>query len=475
MSADPDGDPQADPRRAIAGATGSPGASPASRTGGDNGSATGASAAAPVDSAPATRVRHGVVAFTLALTAVAYLDRVCISTAAPAIRSELGLTDVQMGWVFSAFTIAYAAFEVPSGWLADRFGARLMLTRIVVWWSALTAATGWTTGFASLAVTRFLFGAGEAGAFPSIARAYSRWLPADRRGQAFGLALMTGALGGALTQPLVASLLGRIGWRWTFVVFGSVGLVWAIAWFLWFRDDPHDHPGVNSAELARIGSEPPIPHGRVPWRILFASRNLAAICAMYFFAIYGWYFFLTWLPTYLMRARGFDLTHAGWLSAMPLVCIAAGVLGGGWGSDVLARSWPLGAARRTPGLIGFPAAALAVVGGLQVSDGTTAAVLLALAAGLAAAGVSPAWAVCLEVGGRHSGVVTGAMNTFGNLGGAVCPVVVGYWLERWGSWQGSLLSVSACYLMAALCWCAIDPTRPLEDRLVESPPTSPQP
>src|SRR5262249_33480753 len=158
----------------------------------------------------------GVLGFTLSLTALAYLDRVCIATAAPAIKVDLGLTDIQMGYVFSAFTLAYSIFEVPSGWLADRFGARLMLARIVLWWSAMTAATGLATGFASLLALRFLFGVGEAGTFPSIARAYGRWLPASERGRAFGLALMTAALGGALTQPLVVALLATAGWRVAF-------------------------------------------------------------------------------------------------------------------------------------------------------------------------------------------------------------------------------------------------------------------
>src|ERR1043166_1269285 len=142
-----------------------------------------------------TRARYGVLGFTLALTAIAYLDRVCIATAAPAMKNDLQLSDVQMGSVFSAFTLAYALFEVPSGWLADRFGARLMLTRIVIWWSAMTAVTGWAGGFASLFAVRFLFGVGEAGTFPSITRAYGRWLPVRERGRAFGLALMTAALG----------------------------------------------------------------------------------------------------------------------------------------------------------------------------------------------------------------------------------------------------------------------------------------
>src|SRR5215475_4254814 len=153
-----------------------------------------------------TRVRHGVLGFTLVLTAIAYLDRVCISTAAPAMKQDLGISDVEMGYVFSAFTLAYALFEVPSGWLADRFGARVTLTRIVLWWSAMTAATGAAAGFWSLVSLRWLFGVGEAGVMPSLTRAFSRWLPARERGAAFGLTLMAAALGGALTQPLVVAL-----------------------------------------------------------------------------------------------------------------------------------------------------------------------------------------------------------------------------------------------------------------------------
>ena len=411
----------------------------------------------------ATRVRYGVLAFTLVLTAVAYLDRVCISTAAPAMKDELGITDVEMGWVFSAFTFAYALFEVPSGWLADRFGARWTLTRIVLWWSVMTAATGLVSGFASLLAVRFLFGVGEAGAFPSMARAYSRWLPASERGRAFGLALMTAALGGAATQPLVVALLTRIHWRSTFMVFGLVGVAWVAGWFWWFRDDPHSHPGVNRAELRIIGHEPPPPHGRVPWAALLRSRSLVALWLMYGFAIYGWYFYITWLPSYLLRARGFDLAQVGWLAALPLLSIAAGVLVGGWASDVLARRWGSRLARRTPGLIGLPLAAVAITGAIATPEPATAAVLLAAAAGRAALGVSPGWAVCLEIGGRHAGVVSGSMNTFGNLGGTLSPIVVGWFLQGWGSWDASLVTVAICYVLAAACWLAIDPTKPIID------------
>jgi len=408
---------------------------------------------------PPTRARYVVLTLTLLLTAVAYLDRVCISTASGDIKRDLGLGDAELGYVFSAFTFSYALFEIPSGWLADRFGPRLMLTRIVVWWSLMTAATGLARGFASLFVIRLLFGLGEAGAFPGIARAFARWLPRRDHGRAFGLAVMTGVLGGALTQPLVVTMLRHMDWRRAFAVFGAVGLVWAAGWYSWFRDDPRDHRDANAAEVALIGAEP-VAHAAVPWGQLVRNRSLAALCVMYGGTIYGWYFFLTWLPQYLQRARGFALREAGWLSAMPLVCIALGVFTGGWWSDLLIRRHGLRAGRRVPGLIGLPLAAAAILFSVATSSPYAATAGLSLGAGLAALAVAPAWATCLDVGGRHAGVVTGTMNMFGNLGGTLSPLVVGVWLQRHpGSWNGPLVTVAVCYAVAAVCWLAIDADR----------------
>jgi sugar phosphate permease len=411
-----------------------------------------------------SRARQVVLGFALAVMGVAYLDRVAISTAAPAKKLDLGLSDTEMGFVFSAFTLAYALFEVPSGWLADRFGARWMLTRIVLWWSAMTAITGAATGFWSLLTIRWLFGMGEAGVMPSLSRAFSRWLPAHARGQAFGLTIMAAALGGAITQPLVANLLGHISWRQAFPIFGSVGVFWAVAWFWWFRDDPGTHRSVNAAELALIrhAPEPETPHPPVPWGRLVRSRGMLALCAMYFGAIYGWYFYITWLPSYLLRARGFELATAGWLAMTPLLGIAAGSLLGGWISDPLVRRFGLRRGLRAPGLVGLPLAALFMLGAIATPDGRLATFLFAAAAGSAALGIAPAWSACLAIGGRHAGVVSGAMNTFGNLGGAVSPLVMGLVLDAFGSWDGSLYSVAALYGVAALCWLGIDPESPID-------------
>ena len=409
-----------------------------------------------------TRARYGVLGCTLLLTAIAYLDRVCISTAAPAMKEDLGLNDAQMGYVFSAFTFAYALMEIPSGWLADRFGPRLMLTRIVIWWSAMTAATGWAAGFVSLFVIRMLFGIGEAGCFPSMARVYARWLPRREHGRAFGLAVMTGAFGGAATQPVVVWLLERMHWRHTFPIFGFVGVAWALAWFWWFRDDPHTHRSVNEVELRAIGTPPSAARARVPWAALLKSRNLLMICVMYGGTIYGWYFYLTWLPTYLLRARNFNLKEVGWLAALPLLGLGLGVASGGWFSDVLTRRFGPRIGRRVPGLIGLPLAAVAIVVAVMTANPAAAALSIAAAASLAAFGVAAAWAVCVEIGGQHAGVVSGAMNTFGNLGGALSPVVVGWCLEKWNSWNAPLVTVAGFYIVAAVSWLAIDPTELLQ-------------
>lgn len=421
-----------------------------------------AGAAAAATARP-TRARHIVLGFALLATAISYLDRICISMTAPFMQAELGLNDAQMGLVFSAFTLAYALFEVPAGWLADRFGPRWMMTRVVVWWSVFTALTGLAGGFASLLAVRFLFGAGEAGVFPGISRAFSRWLPETARGHAFGLAIMTGLIGGALTQKLTSHLLGAQGWHWrtVFWVYAVPGLVWAAAWFWWFRDDPHHHRAVNAAELAHIGTPPPERHQGVPWKTLLRHRSLLLLCVMYFSVIYGWYFFLTWLPKYLLTARGFDLKATGWLAMLPLLAMAGGVALAGTLSDRLVARFGRRWGRRLPGLVGLPLAAAVIVAAILTPDARVSAACFALGAGLATFGVAPGWAACLDIGGAHAGVVTGAMNTFGNLGGTTLPLLVGLCLKWWDSWNVSLLTVAAFYLVSALCWLGIRADEPI--------------
>ena len=254
-----------------------------------------------------------------------------------------------------------------------------------------------------------------------------------------------------------------VGWRSSFALFGVIGVIWSIAFWRWFRDDPHQHASVNQAEaeLIAAGGGSSLPHAAVPWRALVENRTLVALCAMYVGAIYGWYFFITWLPTYLIRARGFTQADVGWPAALPLFGIAVGVLAGGWISDHLRPRLGLRLGSCLPGLVGLPLAALAVASAALVDDRLAAVVLLACAAGCAGAGIAPAWAICVEIGGAHSAVVSGAMNTFGNIGGAICPIAMAVLVQRLDSWTVPLFTIAAMYLVAAACWLAIDPTRKL--------------
>ena len=409
-----------------------------------------------------TRARYTMLAFALGTMALAYIDRVAISLSSSSIQRDLSLTDAELGYAFSAFTLAYALFEVPSGWLADRFGARRMMTRIVVWWSIWTVATAGAVGFRSLVSIRFAFGMGEAGVLPTLASAFRRWLPERERGRAFGLTVAAAALGTAVSQPIVGTMLQHFSWRESFVAFGALGFAWALAWYAWMRDDPREHAAVNAAEIAEIGPPALETHAAVPWARLVRSRNLIAICAMYFCAIYGWYFFMTWLPQYLERARGFNIRETSLLAALPWLAIAAGCFLGGLLSDALVKRYGRRVGLRTPGIIGLPIAALMIVGAILTPSAALATAFLTAAAGFAALGIASAWSTCLAIGGRNGGVVSGAMNMFGNLGGTVCPIVFGLSLEHLGSWNVPLASVAVLYALSGLLWLAVDPEEGLE-------------
>jgi MFS family permease len=410
-----------------------------------------------------TRARHVAVAFAMLLAIVQYLDRVCISQAAPAMSRDLHLSTVELGWVFSVFTWAYALFEVPSGWLGDRLGPRRVLMRIVAWWSFFTAATGWAWSAASLIVTRTLFGAGEAGCFPNLTRIFSTWLPKDERERAQGWLWLAARWSGAFTPLLVAYILDLISWRRAFEIFGALGIVWAVAFYRWFRDDPRTHPSVNAAELAlmptaeesRIGGNPPLS------RIL-SSVSVWMLCLQYACLSYGWYFYVTWLPKYLQDARGTSVKLGAVLASLPLLL-------GGIGSIVsaqiiprVARSTGIVLARRIVAIVGFVGAAASIFTFIQISDPVRAMFLLGLA-GFFNDFIMPAcWAGCMDIGGRFSGTVSGTMNMVGNIGGALSPIAIAYILT-WtnNNWTLTFYVSSGIYLLGGLCWLFIDAHTPL--------------
>ena len=413
----------------------------------------------------ASVARFKVLLLIFLVAAITYADRLLISAAATAISRDFSLTPSRMGMIFSAFALAYALFEVPSGWWGDVIGTRKALTRIVLCWSAFTILTGASVGFVSLLAVRFLFGACEAGAFPMIARTVSRWFPVSEQGRAMSTAFLGLALGASVTTPLALPLIAVHGWRTAFVAFGAIGSLWCLVWYAWFRDTPEEHPSVNQAELEKIraGTTPTPSHARIDWVRLVRSPNMLYICGMYFAYGYGLYFYITWLPTYLLKGRGFSAADAGWLSSMPWVVAAAGFVLGGYLTDrIAARTGSLRMARCALGATGYAISACALVAVALTPDRWVAAGLLAVASFFQMLTASAAWSVCLDVGRKNAGVVSGFMNTAGNLGGALAPVVMGYIVEYLHSWEYPFFVSAAVFGGGVLFWVMVNPRKALE-------------
>ena len=414
-----------------------------------------------------TRTRYWVVVFAVVLAVVQYIDRVCISQAEPLISRDLRLSPSEMGYVFSAFTLAYALFEIPSGWLGDRIGPRKVLLRIVLWWSFFTAATGWAWSWTSLVTTRFLFGAGEAGCFPNLTKALNRWLPSRERTHAQGVLWMSARWGGAVTPLLVFLTLQYVDWRTAFLLFGLLGVAWAIAFFAWYRDDPRAHPGVNAAEAALLQHEPPpAAHLSVPWALWLRSRTFWCLCGQYAALSYVWYFFITWFPKYLMQARGFDMKHSAWLAGTPLLLGGFGSLTAGWVTPWLSRT--LGGVRRVRcglGASGQLAGAALLVASTLLVDARLAVAAIALVSFCNDLAMPGSWATCMDIGGRYVATLGGAMNMMGNFGGVLSPIVAGYDVEKTGSWTGTFYVAATIYVLGAVCWLVLDPVTPLEEQV----------
>src|SRR5581483_5930080 len=338
------------------------------------------SAPARSPQAAPTRTRHIVVLYAMALSWVTFLDRAAIGQAAPLISRDLGLTPVEMGYVFSAFGLAYALFEIPAGTYCDRKGPRKALTAIVVWWSLFTIATGWAWNLVSMWITRFLFGAGEAGCYPSLARVFRTWLPVRERPVAEGLKAASSRLGAAVAPYLVVTLLGFLSWQGVFFTFGSLGFVWAAAFYFWFRDQPSRHPSVNAAELSVIPeSEEGHRHAGAPWRRYIAAPSLWMLSIQWFCHFYAFYFYITWLPTYLQEVRGVAIARSALLAGLPVLMAALGSLAGGWAlSSAIRRMGDIRRARQWTGYISYVAAAALMLFSVRPASAELAVVLMAL-------------------------------------------------------------------------------------------------
>jgi MFS family permease len=455
-----------------------------------------------------TRVRYGVLGFVCALAMVTYLDRACFSMVAPTLAEELKLGGAaDLKWAFTAFAIAYAAFEIPTGWLGDVWGPRGTLLRIVVWWSLFTALTGvvgltigsYVLGVGALVVIRFLFGAGEAGAYPNITRAVHNWFPAGQAATAQGWIWMSGRLAGGFT-PLVWTLLvvgtawtpPLISWRGAFAVFGLIGIVWCalFAWF--FRDRPRNHPWVNEAERIEIERGRDIgqaTHFGLPIGHMLGSFNLWLICIMYFCMVYGWFFHMTYLPAYLEER--FQIDPSSVMGALykgaPLWLGAISCLTGGILVDKLMRL--LGSRKRARQIVGMVAqllCALGWVGALFAPNVHLFTLAIALAALSNDMTLPSSWATCQDIGGRYTAVTAACMNTVGAVGAAVVAWTTGTIIQlslasraaaldvgveqlsagerhsaMMAGYDYNFMSYAAAYAISALCWRFIDPDKPI--------------
>jgi ACS family glucarate transporter-like MFS transporter len=410
-----------------------------------------------------THARYRVVALATGLAMITYLDRACIASLAPGIMRDLGLTTVQMGYVFTVFQLAYALFEIPTAWWADQKGTRSVLSRIVLWWSCLTMATGAAFSYPVLLVVRFLFGLGEAGAWPCVARTFSRWIPRRERGTVQGIFFAGAHVVGGLTPALVFWLLRFLSWREIFVWFGSVGFVWVAVWLTWFRNDPSEHPAVNAAELQTIVADRPSDTGHSAgleyWRTLVVSRNMIALCVMYVPNCMMFYFCITWLPTYLRQRHGFDATSLGFFAGLPLIVSMPGDLLGGLVTDRLVSRYGLRSGRCGLGAAAYVVVGLTLLVAARSSTPVLAAVLIAMATGLTMFTLGAAWATVIEVGRNHVGVVGATMNSVGNLAAMLNPLIVAYSVQWFGSWNISLYLMGVLFLLGAVCWMLVDPSR----------------
>jgi ACS family glucarate transporter-like MFS transporter len=411
-------------------------------------------------------VRYRLIGLTFALSMLLYIDRVAISTARGPITSELGLSDTQFGWVLSAFALGYALFQTPGGLFVDRFGARVALTSVVTLWSVFTALTGVARGYFTLLLYRFLFGAGEAGAYPTCARAFYNWLPVAERGLAQGINFSGARLGAAFALPAVAWLVSAAGWRVAFYILGFIGFLYAAVWWWWFRDLPESHQSVSDTERrlilerrAAVATESAPPPLR--FSAIVRSSNMWIAMGQYFASNFTFFFCLTWLFPYLQRTYGLQATQAGLLSSAPLIGGALGNWVGGSIVDLLYRQARWRLSRQLPAVVGFVLAAAGLLASLVADQMYAKVLLLAIAVFGADMTLPPSWAFCIDIGRSHAGTVSGTMNMAGNVGSFVTSLAFPYLLIWTGSPSPFFVVGAVLNVGAAILWMSARPDRPI--------------
>jgi len=412
-----------------------------------------------------TRVRWRIAALLFLISVVTYIDRVNISVTARQMMPAWGLTDIEMGQVFSVFTVGYALCQLPGGWLGDRFGPRLLLTGAVLWWSFFTALTAvaatWPLAavlgvFGSLILVRLLVGVGEAAALPNFNRAVANWLPSHERGLGIGLAIGGIGIGSAITPPITAWLMVNYGWQTAFYASAALGIVIALAWFVYATDRPSQHRQVNAGELQIIGEHSAEAEDRSAWSLFIRNRAVWWLVLSYTCLGYVAYVFLSWFYLYLVNVRGFGVLRGALFASMPFLAMAISCPLGGWTTDRLARAYGVRHGRAYAGSAGMLLAAASILVGAIVPSAYAAVALLSMGAGWLYFSVGAYWASTVDLSPRHAGALSGIMNTGANIGGSLSPTVTPLIAAHVG-WTAALATAAGVALLGGIMWLWIDP------------------
>ncbi len=410
---------------------------------------------------------------TFLLALLLYIDRVCISVAKTPITEELAISEEQMGWVFSAFALGYALFQIPSGLMADRFGPRKVLTIIVSVWSFFTALTGLAFNYLSLLIVRLFFGAGEAGAFPSIARFTYNWIPLKERGIITGINFSGSRLGAAFALPMVAYMIESLGWRNSFLALGIIGLLWAVIWWWGFRDHPVEHKRLREEEKQYIldNIQETIKNedkesAKLSIRDVLSSKNMWLLMGQYFSSNFTFFFSLTWLFPHIKSTYQLGAIEASLYASTPLIFGAFGNWFSGFCIDKIYSQGKWALSRKLPAIIGFALAAIGLVGSVYMQTPLGAIIFLSMAIFGADMTLSPSWSLCVDIGKKNSGTVSGTMNMAGNVGAFITSLIFPY-LQNWSGSTVPFFFVGAILnLFAILLWWQTDPNRAINRKVL---------
>ena len=403
------------------------------------------------------------VLFILAIfSIITYIDRTSISNTGSLITQDLHLSEKEFGWILGSFAFAYGIFEIPAGLWGDLKGPKSIILRIVLSWSVFTILTGFSYSFTMLFIIRFLFGMGEAGAYPNATIVIQRWFPKQETGRAQSIIWIASRIGAALAPFLAVSIMVTLGWRYVFYIFGVLGLLWAIFWGFWFQNEPKNMPGIKEAELKHIEEGREIKTHKNSLQVflkIIKTPNVWALMSMYHCLLYGAYFYLSWMPKYLKNGKHIDDAHIAFLASLPFILGTIGCFSGGFLSDFIAKKKGLKWGRRSVGMFGLIMSGCCMVGSTLIADPTTSIIVLAFGLAFKDFTLPVSWATSADIGGQNSGAVAGAMGMAGQLGSTIMSIAFGYILTATGSWDIPVRIIGIIVICGGFIWLKIDPTK----------------